>query len=431
MNTSTKVLLVLLRLAIGWHLLFAGLVKFRPDARGSEGYLSEAVGPLGPTFHALAGDRLADRLTPGPEGDPAKTTEKDRFPAALDREWEAHYARFVEFYGLPEPLQKEARGKLDQQKQKFAEWLLRGKIVVRTSKYGVTIEAQRPVADRVAEYQEKRDKLRKFQAGEYRYSMRTLFGPERTRGLLADKADVARIRDQLAGELTARTAQMHEALLDVLPSPRKADDSRRRAAALRAAVPFVALSVSAGAGAPLGAPAAAVVSRLADEAETTAQTDQKNADELWAGIEQRGKMPEAPRPAWKDMTRLDWVDFLVRWGLTLAGACLIAGLLTRFSAVVGALMILSFYLAAMPLPGVPEAFRAEGYPYVNKNIVEALALLLLATTQVGRWAGLDGVLASLFRRDRAADATPPAGDEAPAPSRPAEHVAEPVSSTRD
>src|SRR5262249_30524138 len=99
--------------------------------------------------------------------------------------------------------------------------------------------------------------------------------------------------------------------------------------------------------------------------------------------------------------------------------------------VVGALMILSFFLAAPPLPGVPEAFRVEGYPYVNKNLVEALALLLLATTPVGRWVGLDGAIALLFRRHRAAEPTPPAEDAAPPPPRPADAVAEPAGTTRD
>jgi hypothetical protein len=100
------------------------------------------------------------------------------------------------------------------------------------------------------------------------------------------------------------------------------------------------------------------------------------------------------------MARLDWIDFAVRWGLTIAGACLILGLFTRLNCVIGALLLLSFYLAAPPLPGLPELFRAEGYPYVNKNLIEILALLALATTRSGLWAGLDAILYFLnpFRR---------------------------------
>jgi len=84
----------------------------------------------------------------------------------------------------------------------------------------------------------------------------------------------------------------------------------------------------------------------------------------------------------------------------LVGACLILGLFTRLNCLGGALLLLSFYLAVPPLPGVAEAFRAEGYPYVNKNIVEMLALLTLMTTRSGRWAGVDALLYYLnpFRR---------------------------------
>ena len=48
MNSATRFFLVLLRLAIGWHLLFAGLAKFQADYRGSAGYLQESPGPLAP-----------------------------------------------------------------------------------------------------------------------------------------------------------------------------------------------------------------------------------------------------------------------------------------------------------------------------------------------------------------------------------------------
>jgi uncharacterized membrane protein YphA (DoxX/SURF4 family) len=108
--------------------------------------------------------------------------------------------------------------------------------------------------------------------------------------------------------------------------------------------------------------------------------------------EERGPLPEPVRVGWKNMSRLDWIDFLVRWGLTVSGAGLLLGLFTRTACLVGALLLLSFYATMPPLPGLPEVVRAEGYPYVNKNLVELLALLTLATTASGRWAGVDAVL---------------------------------------
>jgi hypothetical protein len=99
----------------------------------------------------------------------------------------------------------------------------------------------------------------------------------------------------------------------------------------------------------------------------------------------------------------------VRWGLVISGAGLVLGLFSRTSCVLGALLLLSFYLAAMPLPGVIEAVRVEGYPYINKNIVEMLALLALATTASGRWAGLDTIVYYLnpFRRRTKTPKGPP------------------------
>src|SRR4051812_24830065 len=112
MNKLTRTSLVLLRLFIGWHLLFAGLAKFQADYRGSEGYLQEATGPLAPLYHWMAGDRLVDRFPPrprAPEEDPATTPLKPRLPRALDAEWEAYFRRFAEHYGLDPRQQEEAR----------------------------------------------------------------------------------------------------------------------------------------------------------------------------------------------------------------------------------------------------------------------------------------------------------------------------------
>ena len=48
------------------------------------------------------------------------------------------------------------------------------------------------------------------------------------------------------------------------------------------------------------------------------------------------------------------------------------------------------------MPGWPESPRAEGhYLWINKNVIEMLALLTLATTRSGRWVGLDGLLFAL------------------------------------
>jgi thiosulfate dehydrogenase [quinone] large subunit len=61
-----------------------------------------------------------------------------------------------------------------------------------------------------------------------------------------------------------------------------------------------------------------------------------------------------------------------------------------------------FYLSAMPM-GLPEA-RAEGtYLIVNKNLIEAAAVLVLLSFRTGEIAGLDQLWrATRVRSDRAA-----------------------------
>jgi uncharacterized membrane protein YphA (DoxX/SURF4 family) len=97
--------------------------------------------------------------------------------------------------------------------------------------------------------------------------------------------------------------------------------------------------------------------------------------------------------SWSDWTQQELLDWLVTFGLTAAGLCLLVGFLTRPACLVGALLLLMFYLAMPPVPGVPDNPRAEGhYLFINKNLIEMLALLALATTHSGRWLGLDGLL---------------------------------------
>jgi uncharacterized membrane protein YphA (DoxX/SURF4 family) len=103
---------------------------------------------------------------------------------------------------------------------------------------------------------------------------------------------------------------------------------------------------------------------------------------------QKGALPAPEPPA-----VLRWTDLAVMWTLLIVGGCLLLGLFTRPASLVGALFLLMLYLAMPPWPWLPENLRVEGhYLFVNKNLVEMLALLVLATVPTGRWAGLDGLV---------------------------------------
>jgi thiosulfate dehydrogenase [quinone] large subunit len=82
------------------------------------------------------------------------------------------------------------------------------------------------------------------------------------------------------------------------------------------------------------------------------------------------------------------LDMAVACALVAVGLSLILGLFTQ-TGCAGALGLLAmFYLSAIPM-GLPEA-RSEGtYLIVNKNLIEAAAVVVLFAFRTGRIAGLD------------------------------------------
>ena len=80
------------------------------------------------------------------------------------------------------------------------------------------------------------------------------------------------------------------------------------------------------------------------------------------------------------------------------GICLLLGLFTRLSALAGAGFMLFVVLSQPSYPGVypldpPQLGHAL---LVNKDFVEMIALLVIASTRLGRWTGLDFFLHNCF-----------------------------------
>jgi thiosulfate dehydrogenase [quinone] large subunit len=97
-------------------------------------------------------------------------------------------------------------------------------------------------------------------------------------------------------------------------------------------------------------------------------------------------------PLFRAMGESSWLpqlDMLVAILLLLVGLSLVLGIFTE-AGCVGALFLLAmFYVSAIPTSGIPDA-RAEGaYLLVNKNLIEAGAVLVLLLFRTGRLAGLD------------------------------------------
>ena len=90
-------------------------------------------------------------------------------------------------------------------------------------------------------------------------------------------------------------------------------------------------------------------------------------------------------------SRIDQINFAVTYGLTAIGLCLMLGFCTRLAALGGA-AFMCFVVATQPAwPGIypPDPAVVGHALLVNKDFIEMLALLVVASTPVGRWGGLD------------------------------------------
>ncbi len=90
---------------------------------------------------------------------------------------------------------------------------------------------------------------------------------------------------------------------------------------------------------------------------------------------------------------LNAIDFLNMWGLIAIGFGLILGLLTRPAAISGALVLGMYYLFNPPLIEAGNTINMEGnYLIVNKTLIEAVILLIIAAFPSTRSFGLDQIL---------------------------------------
>ena len=126
---------------------------------------------------------------------------------------------------------------------------------------------------------------------------------------------------------------------------------------------------------------------------------------LWniLGMDQkaRGSVPvvltapeKLPVPVPFARSRGEFLDLSVTYGLTAIGLCLMLGFCNRLAALGGAAFLISVLMTQPPWPTIyPPAPAVVGHAMVvDKNFVEMVALMALATLPVGRWGGLDYLL---------------------------------------
>lgn len=392
--------LVLLRLAIGWHLLYEGLWKLNTQRTSTpwsaEGYLRNATGPFRDYFRNLTGDP-----------DDLAWLDYDQMAA----KWDDWQARFVAHYP----------GSQDGEGRSVAAQLDR--LVNGVKEFSVPLEALPPDVDlgRWKNYI-------RFDAGKKR-----LIVDGKLHLLSSERDDILALALPIENPteeqkpLAEQIERFRKAVNDLYASQSRLSFKERLAALLKGDPERVGVLQKQG--------EAVVEQRMGDidhykaliaryeanlrQAKTAFQWD--HLQRQWGELQQLRRQLVGPvqaleaelkaaatellseaqlaaGPVPEPMTQLQLVNLQTMWGLVVIGGLLVFGLFTRLAAVAGAGLLTMFYLAAPPWPGTPPEVGIEHNFIVNKVLIEVLALLAFASLPTGRWFGVDALFVALFRR---------------------------------
>ena len=362
--------LLALRLAIGWHFLFEGLHKIHSHYLGatensrtftSEPYFTVAEGPLGPLMRkqflvdtdaviaarvAPQADKLAGfgnlnvdeqvALCPKVVADAFEKASEEGFPAATDDLQKAKEA-FTKADKDAAALANGDAKKLEDAKKKVTE--AKGKVDAAEAK--------------LAAMQNEGKSLKLTY-------VRWMYGADRR------DAKVKYVSTDVPQTVTERLA--HISLLQ-----KQLDNLNTRE--------------SPGLGNGYGYDLKKVAGARTDLA--TAKSDLVSDANIF--VEELvkyvgGKPPIAP------VKEIVQMDKLTMWVITIVGACLMFGLFTPLACLVAAGFLTLTYLTHPPFPWLPLPPGTEGNPlFINKNVIEMLALLAIAVHPTGRWLGLDAL----------------------------------------
>src|SRR5262245_60820297 len=235
---STKLLLVLLQLAIGWHFFYEGVWKLQNPSWSSKGYLKNSAGPASLPLRWSAGDPdviwqdgkltevdptpdLKARLTPtDPSGQPAdlaNVPESDwhkYLPPPVRDEWQAYFDAFAKNYKLEGPQLEIAQRDFEVLQFAFVEWLHKGTMKVKRP--NIVGDVGVPVKERLREYLAKLDEARDL-AHREDVTFHISNTPKSPKAL----QEAAGIRAELRAELDNRTELMKKALRDKLTYEQK------------------------------------------------------------------------------------------------------------------------------------------------------------------------------------------------------------------
>ena len=385
------VLLVLLRMSIGWQFLYEGLWKI--DSLSSakpwsaEGYLKNAQGPFRNHFRELTGDP-DDLAWLDYDTVSARWDEWTRRFEALHPDLDENQARrlkllldgpeqFVVRVTHP-PADEAGLKKVLQRYSRVLTWDPERKVLVADGTLHLVprerdaLLALAPLPEDDSEPDEATAAWRKAVERLYTISSRLSFRERLAVLLKADPERVTLINDKYEGTVDYRRMGDIERYREDLQryeqrlTDAETDFQRKHLDKQWADLQTLRLE--------LAGPVKAL-----EEEYTQAATGLLTTEQLARG------------PVHLPETKLSQINRLTIYALTGLGVLLIAGLCSRLAAIAGAGMLLSFYLVMPPWPGVPPAAGPEHSFIINKNLIEAIALLGLAALPTGTWFGLDAI----------------------------------------
>ena len=385
--------LLALRLAIGWHFLFEGLHKLHSFVVGptdtNKVFTSEP-------FHAVGEGPLAGVMRERYLADPVGTytallTKKEQITAAdFRKKSEAEKAALC-----PDAAAKLIDGSQDAaiaqvEAEKAAAESDRAKAAAET----VTVKDGKPVTNEAA-----KAKAAKAEAAVKDCDERLKrYAELKANSFAAQKAKFAAWvygdgRDEKTRALETRDAKLNMVTGDV---PLTAEQRLSAVALLQREFDSLTARESAGLGRGNGLEIERKKKLKADlqKAQTELAAD---ADKFLAELRKEAGLSD---PA-KGEKPIVWLDHMTAWMITVVGAGLLLGLFTKVWLVVGAVFLVMTYLENPTRPWLSLPPGTEGNPlFINKNLIEALAMLAVMVHPTGRWLGLDALLWRLIFGDK-------------------------------
>jgi len=365
------VLIVLLRIGIGWHFFYEGVHKFDPSAGFSaEGFLGIAKGPTADLYYWMLPD--LDGIQRIEIGKVKDDNEKEYTTFIVyENAWKEYFKNYLMTYS---PLATDAEYVLNAGTAKFAEWV-KEKIPPPnedgTKSYeGVNIVEAKTIFNRYlnalrAEATDSEDDVKAFLASRERF-MET----KRT------------IRNSTSFEQQRRWNQMMKYRLEASKWTKLLTEMGN---GLQSDLGRLADPELAG---QQGAIVTAPEKALFPPSKYLATFD-FDTPSIKITIPPKNAYTKSLELSVK--SRMQAMDLAVMVGLSAIGLCMMLGFCTRLACLGGAAFLVNVILTTFPVPGVyPEIPSMVGnFMFVSKDVVELLALLFLALVPSGRWGGLD------------------------------------------